>query len=74
MPKLSKWFVANKLSTDKTCYMIFPPDTSNSTKVYIKGHVDILVYILTRSLNGLTILTMSIISYLNTLAILQTQR
>ena len=39
MSKLSKWFVANKLSLniDKTCYMIFPPDISNNTKVYING-------------------------------------
>jgi len=41
MSKFSKWFVVNKLclNIDKTCYMIFPLDTSrpNSTctKVYI---------------------------------------
>jgi len=35
--KLNNWFLENKLSpnTDKTFYMVLPPDTSNSIKVYI---------------------------------------
>ena len=39
MLKLNNWFLANKLSlnTDKTCYMVFPPDTSNSVKVYVNN-------------------------------------
>ena len=39
MFKLNNWFLANKLSlnTDKTFYMIFPPDTSNFIKVYVNN-------------------------------------
>jgi len=39
MFKLKNWFLANKLSlnTDKTCYMVFPPDTPNSIKVYVNN-------------------------------------
>ena len=39
MFKLNNWFLANKLSlnTDKTFYMVIPPDTSNSIKVYVNN-------------------------------------
>jgi len=39
MFKVNNWFLANKLSlnTDKTFYMVFPPDTSNSIKVYVNN-------------------------------------
>jgi len=39
MFKLNNWLLANKLSlnTDKTFYMVFPPDTSNSIKVYVNN-------------------------------------
>ena len=39
MFKLNDWFLANKLNlnTDKTFYMVTPPDTSNSIKVYVNN-------------------------------------
>jgi len=39
MFKVNNWFLANKLSinTDKTFYVVFPPDTFNSIKVYVNN-------------------------------------
>jgi len=34
---LNQWFIANKLSLniDKTCYMVFPSDTNNNTRLTV---------------------------------------
>ena len=37
--RLKYWLIVNKLSLniDKTCYMVFPSDTSNSIRLIIDG-------------------------------------